>query len=184
MLLYYGAVSVSLLNGGWSAWLKSGGSTDLALSALPTGTGGHFQVALREERRVQLQQLRQDIHSNTPPLLIDTRSYDEFVGRSHAYQPRQGRLPSAIHMPFTALFDDEGNVVTKSVYIQRLRPEIRKADRLVAYCEVGVRSCLFALLHELYTGQIVANFDGSLMEWALDSTLPLECDVPDERTLR
>ncbi len=44
---------------------------------------------------------------------------------------------------------------------------VRTAQRLVAYCEVGVRSCLFALLHEVYTGHIIANFDGSIMEWAL-----------------
>ncbi len=50
------------------------------------------------------------------------------------------------------------------------------AQRLVAYCEVGVRSCLFALLHEVYTGQIIANFDGSIMEWALDTQLPMERD--------
>jgi 3-mercaptopyruvate sulfurtransferase SseA len=40
-----------------------------------------------------------------------------------------------------------------------------------------VRSCLFALLHELYTGKVVANFDGSFMQWALDETLPVECDA-------
>lgn len=40
--------------------------------------------------------------------------------------------------------------------------------------EVGVRSCVFALLHELYTGQIVTNYDGSLMEWALDEELPVD----------
>jgi 3-mercaptopyruvate sulfurtransferase SseA len=55
--------------------------------------------------------------------------------------------------------------------------QVYSADCLVTYCEVGVRSCLFALLHELYTGQVIANFDGSIMEWALDMELPMEYDV-------
>ena len=54
---------------------------------------------------------------------------------------------------------------------------MRAAGRLVACCEVGVRSCLFALLHEIYTGRIIANFDGSIMEWALDTQLPMERDT-------
>ncbi|HET9920100.1 MAG TPA: hypothetical protein VFQ30_09695 [Ktedonobacteraceae bacterium] len=40
-----------------------------------------------------------------------------------------------------------------------------------------MRSALFALLREYYTGQVVANFDGSFMEWALDETLAVECAI-------
>jgi len=113
---------------------------------------------------MQFLHLKQDYQRNTLPLLIDVRSLSEFKGYGHAYQPRLGRLPGSLHMPFTQLFDDAGYFVTKSVYLQHLTPEIWNADRLVAYCEVGVRSCLFALLHETYTGQVIANFDGSVME--------------------
>lgn len=174
MLLYWGISSVSLLNGGWRAWLRAGGSSD---KAVPVPDQGHFRLSLQEQRRVQLSQLKQDMQRNTLPLLIDTRTREEFAGYRHAYQPRLGSLPGAIHVPFTTLFDETGNFVTKSVYLQRLPSEIQNAKRLVAYCEVGVRSCLIALLHELYTGQVVANFDGSIMQWALDRTLPMETDI-------
>ncbi len=166
--------SVSLLNGDWRAWLKSGGSFD---GATPTPKRGDFCFHVQEHRRMQFLHLKQDYQRNTLPLLIDVRSLSEFKGYGHAYQPRLGRLPGSLHMPFTQLFDDAGYFVTKSVYLQHLTPEIWNADRLVAYCEVGVRSCLFALLHETYTGQVIANFDGSVMEWALDAELPMECDA-------
>ena len=122
---------------------------------------------------MRLQQLKQDYQSNTLPLLIDARSLPEYQGQQHAYQPRLGRLPGALHMPFTELFDEAGNYITKSAYLERLPPEVRNADRLVAYCEVGVRSCLIALLHEAYTGLVIANFDGSILDWALDTELPM-----------
>ena len=77
-------------------------------------------------------------------------------------------------MPFTDLFDEAGSFVTKSVYLQRLPPEVRTAERCVAYCEVGVRSCLFALLHEIHTGEVVPVYDGSVMEWSLHDSLPME----------
>lgn len=171
MLLYWGASSVFLLDGGWQGWLRSGGVSDLAIS---TFRNGQFQIQTQEQRRVQLSQLRQDLQRNSLPLLIDVRSEAEFAGYDHAYQPRMGRLPGAVHMPFTHLFDETGNFVTQHVYLQRLPEKIRMATRHVAYCEVGARSCLFALLHEVYTGQVVANFDGSVMEWALDKLLPME----------
>jgi thiosulfate/3-mercaptopyruvate sulfurtransferase len=171
MLLYWGISSVFLLDGGWSAWLKHGGSSDVTT---PTPGYGQFNIRVQEYRRIRLGQLRQDFQKNTLPLLIDVRSQKEFLGHSHAYQPRKGRLPGAVHMPYTDLFDEGGSYVKQSVYLQRLKPEVRHADRCVAYCEVGVRSCIFALLHELYTGKVVANFDGSFMEWALDRTLPIE----------
>lgn len=171
MLLYLGIPSVSLLDGGWSAWLKHGGSSDMVT---PSPGYGQFHIRVQEYRRIRLQDLRQDLQGDSLPLLIDTRSQAEFTGHRHAYQPRTGRLPGAVHMPYTSLFDESGNFVTKSVYLQRLPTEVRNAERCVAYYEVGVRSCIFALLHELYTGKVVANFDGSFMEWALDRSLPIE----------
>ncbi|HKV56983.1 MAG TPA: rhodanese-like domain-containing protein [Ktedonobacteraceae bacterium] len=174
MLLYLGIPSVSLLNGGWSAWLKYGGSSDVAT---PTPDYGLFTIHVQEHRRIRLQQLRQDLQGNSAPLLIDARSQAEFAGQCHVYQPRMGRLPGAVHMPYTDLFDESGCYVTQNVYLQRLPSEVRSAERCVAYCEVGVRSCLFALLHELYTGKVVANFDGSFMQWAFDRTLPIESDT-------
>jgi thiosulfate/3-mercaptopyruvate sulfurtransferase len=173
MLLYWGISSVSLLNGGWSAWLNNGGSID---TTTPAPSPGHFQPHLQEHRRVRVQQLKQDYQYGAMPLLIDVRSLPEFQGQRPTYQPRLGRLPGAIHLPFTALFDEAGSYITKTAYLQHLPPQAHTAECLVAYCEVGVRSCLFALLHEVYTGHIIANFDGSVMEWALNTQLPMERD--------
>jgi thiosulfate/3-mercaptopyruvate sulfurtransferase len=174
MLLYLGLSSVVLLDGGWRGWLKSGGSSD---TSVPAPSDGQFHIQVQEHRRIRLEQLKQDLQGNTPPLLIDTRSQTEFAGQCYDYQPRMGRLPGALHLPYTDFFDEEGAFVTKSAYLQYLPPVVSSAERCIAYCEVGVRSCLFALLHELYTGKVVANFDGSFMEWALDNTLPVERDT-------
>lgn len=52
----------------------------------------------------------------------------------------------------------------------------------IALCEVGVRSSLFCLLLELYCGQIIPNYDGSMMEWGLYRELPIVCKhKPDKK---
>ena len=173
MLLYWGLSSVFLLDGGWSAWLKMRGSGEVA-TQMPRY--GQFTINTQEERRVYLSQLRQELANDCTPILIDTRSQAEFSGLENSYQPRMGRIPGSISIPYTDLFDETGNFVSKDIYLQRLPVGVRDAKRCIAYCEVGIRSGLFALLHEAYTGQIVANYDGSIMEWGLEKELPMECD--------
>lgn len=171
MLLYFGFRSVALLNGGWSAWLRQGGDVQTIVAR---SSYSHVRLDIQNHRRVRLHQLLSTMQYGTYPLFIDTRSYEEFIGQLYDYQPRLGHIPGAIHLPYTDFFDDEGYFVTRDTYLQLLPPEVLSASQCIPYCEVGVRSCLFALLHELYTGQVIANFDGSFMEWALDKTLPME----------
>ncbi len=171
MLLYYGVSSVALLDGGWSGWL----SVDRQVTtALPVPARGHFTVRFQPQRRVRLSQLKQAYATGKMPLLVDARSRAEYDGQLYDYQPRKGRLPAALHLPYTDFFDETGNFVARDHYLQRIPVEVQEAENIVACCEVGVRSALFALLHEYYTGQVVANFDGSVMEWALDEGLPME----------
>ncbi|GAC1373853.1 MAG: hypothetical protein NVS2B12_13930 [Ktedonobacteraceae bacterium] len=175
MLLYWGLASVSLLSGGWSAWLSLGGVSETA-TVLPSY--GNFTIQVQPARRIQLDQLKQHLANTTMPILIDTRSQAEFSGYKNSYQPRLGRLPGSIHIPYTDFFDEASYFVTRSVYLQRLPQEVSNGKHFVGCCEVGIRSCLFALLHEAYTGQVVANYDGAVMEWALTRELPMECDNP------
>lgn len=171
MLLYFGLPSVSLLNGGWSTWLRQGGDIQTTISQF---SYSRIRLNIQENRRVRLHQMLATMKQGSHPLFIDTRCYREYIGQIYDYQPRLGHILGAIHLPYTDFFDDEGYFVTRDTYLQLLPPEVLSASQCIPYCEVGVRSCLFALLHELYTGQVIANFDGSFMEWALDKTLPME----------
>jgi 3-mercaptopyruvate sulfurtransferase SseA len=62
--------------------------------------------------------------------------------------------------------------VTSSEY-QAMLPADADDKPVITYCEVGVRAATVALLHEIHQQRIVQVYDGSVMEWALDHTLPL-----------
>jgi thiosulfate/3-mercaptopyruvate sulfurtransferase len=170
MLLYFGARQVALLDGGWRAWLASGGSVE-AEEGEPVP--GRFRVRFQEERRRTQAGVRQDLDSGAPPALVDTRSREEIARERHPYLARDGVLPAAYHVPFETLFTPDGRFVGQTLYRERLPRELTVASEIVAYCEVGVRAASFAVLHEAYTGTVIAVFDGSHNEWALHEDLPL-----------
>jgi thiosulfate/3-mercaptopyruvate sulfurtransferase len=171
MLLYLGAASVALLDGGWRAWLAAGG--ELEREEKPAARG-RFRVSFRPQRRRTLGQLAEQCGSGLRPLFVDTRSEAEFGGGMQEFLPRRGHIAGAVLVPFTTLFDADETYVDRATYRAEIAPRLRRSEDLVAYCEVGVRAALFALLHEAYTGATAPVYDGSLVEWACASELPLE----------
>jgi thiosulfate/3-mercaptopyruvate sulfurtransferase len=170
MLLYLGAPEVYLLDRGWHGWRDDCGSVE---TGPPRPRPGQFVAAVHEERRARFHQLKAAYQEGVPPLFVDARCQAEFDGDEHIYMPRMGRLPSAVLIPFDSLFDDRDSYLAPERYLALVPEEARDTRALVTYCEVGVRASLVALLHEIHTGQIVAVFDGSLMQWSLDPELPV-----------
>jgi thiosulfate/3-mercaptopyruvate sulfurtransferase len=188
MLLYFGVKNVMLLNGGWSAWLTAGGEAEIGTGAthkdsrsVPKKT--HFQLLLDPRRKMSCEALARRWQAQDMPELIDTRSIEEFRGESYDYQPRPGRLPNARFFDYTKMFDEEANgaFAGQRTFVPN-HAEVRAqahsslspgCANAVAYCEVGVRAALYALLHEVYTGEIMPVFDGSIMEWSAHKALPV-----------
>ncbi len=173
MLLYFGAAQVSLLDGGWAAWCAHVGAITAEATILPPG---NFALHQREERRITLDQLTNELTGGGVSL-IDTRCVAEYVGDCYDYQPRKGHLPNSRLFPFQDYYDADGNSFTTGqnyrAKLARVGPEL-DGGNLISYCEVGVRAGTMALLHEIYTGQIVRVYDGSIMEWSHHRDLPME----------
>jgi thiosulfate/3-mercaptopyruvate sulfurtransferase len=174
MLVYLGGQDIFLLNGGWQGWISGGGRISVERSEIGTET---FRLDLQFGRRIDLESLRRALGGPRPLFLIDTRSQAEYVGEVDEYLPRRGHLPGAVLVPFADLYDDHDRFVSRASYLERLPTEVCKSSNLVAYCEVGVRAGTFALLHEAHTGRVVTVYDGSLMEWSLDRSLPMATGI-------
>jgi thiosulfate/3-mercaptopyruvate sulfurtransferase len=159
MLLYLGAENVCLLDGGLPAWQQR----RLPVTQTPPPlaiAAGDFQLNIQEKRRLRHGQLKALDKTGQLPLLIDTRSESEYIGRSFPYMPRLGRIPGAVLLPFCDL--------------QVMPPEMGLGREMLAYCEVGVRAGLAVFLHEVYTGVAVPVYDGSMMEWGQDMELTVQ----------
>ncbi|MBS2008450.1 MAG: sulfurtransferase [Cyanobacteria bacterium SZAS TMP-1] len=170
MLSYLGVEEVAILDGGIDGWQATGGTLG---GSSPVREPGKFVMALQEHRRIQLEELSTIYGSDPDLVVVDTRSQAEFYGHSMDYQPRLGHIPGAINLPFDALYKDLHNFQPKNKYLDMLPPVVKKAKKIVAYCEVGVRATALAFLHEIYTDQVVRVYDGSIMEWSSVLQLPI-----------
>lgn len=171
MLLYLGAKHVSMLNRGFSGWVDEGRPVQTEpVKKLRTS----FEINIQPQRRIFLRDLLDTYETPDFPLLIDTRTQKEFEGRVYWYQPRMGRIPESRLVIYNTIFDEDGtSFISAETFCRLMPPELASASSAAAYCEVGVRACMIALLHEIFTGKVMPVYDGSLMEWSREANLPV-----------
>lgn len=171
MLLFLGARNVSILSGGWSQWAADGNPLEIGITQV---SRGNFEIELVPERRIGTKEVLEFLDRENEVCLLDTRSTKEFQGRVWDYQPRMGHIPGSYLLPYNSIFqDDKQSFVTAETYRNLLPKSASNAKIIADYCEVGVRAATVAMLHEIYTGEILPVYDGSLMEWSLDNGLPV-----------
>lgn len=172
MLLYLGVENVYLLDGGFRGWLQAENPVSDERRALAPS---RFQINTDGKRRVTIDELSALLSATPDACLVDTRSKDEFEGRIYSYQPRMGRLPSSVNIPYLTLFDENGFFLGKDEFLD-LTSSLCKSEPALTYCEVGVRAATYSLIYEIYTDKKLPVYDGSIMEWSLDAGLPVVRD--------
>jgi thiosulfate/3-mercaptopyruvate sulfurtransferase len=169
-LAYLGHKNVTVLDGGLPAWKKA----ELELTTEgPDLPRGKFKARPTAAYRVELAALKESLAQKKVQLL-DVREADEFRGARKFNEPRGGRIPGAINLPWKKLLSAEGTLLPKAELRKLLEAQGLRLDLPVAvYCTGGIRSgyAFFALKA---AGVAVSNYDGSFWEWAQDPSLPIE----------
>jgi thiosulfate/3-mercaptopyruvate sulfurtransferase len=109
--------------------------------------------------------------------LVNALSAEQFAGRGQPFG-RPGRIPGSISVPSATLIDRTSGA---------FRPidELAKAfdaagassyNQLITYCGGGIAASTTFVALRLLGYDNVALYDGSLLEWSSDATLPLLVD--------
>jgi thiosulfate/3-mercaptopyruvate sulfurtransferase len=165
MLHYLGHDDVRVLDGGFPKWRREG--RDVA--HMPTrAVERPFTPIVRLETLIDREGVESSLEQ-PGAVIVDARSSEEFE--------KEGRVPGAVSLPWSALYTEDGTV--------RPEPELRALleaagvtpDReIVPYCTGGVRSAwLFTVLHLLGYPRL-RNYDGSWWDWTHDGRMPIERD--------
>lgn len=107
--------------------------------------------------------------------LLNALTAEEHAGTVARYG-RPGRIPASVNVPTVALVDP---VTHAYLPAKQLRAQFAAAGaldcgRVITYCGGGIAASSDAFVLTLLGVANIAVYDGSLLEWAADPTLPME----------
>jgi thiosulfate/3-mercaptopyruvate sulfurtransferase len=171
MLRWLGHDSAAVLDGGWQAWLSSGGPVRSSDEHRAPRT---FTANVREELVAvarDVDRARQDSGWR----VLDARSPERFRGENEPIDPVAGRIPGAHSAPHAANLAPDGTVLPEDALRDRFEPIVAGVapDHIVCYCGSGVTAAMnvLALEHAGISGARL--YAGSWSDWILDPQRPV-----------
>ncbi|MGZ4476729.1 MAG: sulfurtransferase [Nocardioides sp.] len=164
LLRFHGHAYVRVLDGGWSAWVASGGavSTDPVV-AQPgdfTARPGHLPV------------VEADAVPGVP-VLVDARAPERYRGETEPVDPVAGHIPGAVNVPTGSNLDADGRFRSpaelREVYAAA---GVTGEEDVAVYCGSGVTAVHDIIALEV-AGIPAALYPGSWSGWVSDPSRPV-----------
>jgi len=173
-LMHHYGVHCAILNGGWEKWVAEGRmvSTDDATyppARFAADPGWQRGIAMRED-------VLQAIEEGGVACVVDSLSAESYAGTDKiAYGPRKGHISSAVNVPASAVIDEGTGLYASAETIREYfaNAGVLDAGKVITYCGGGIAATVNAFALALIGYTDVAVYDGSLMEWTLDPSLPM-----------
>jgi len=161
LLRWFGHENVHVLDGGFSAWQRSGFAVE---KQLPESRKGQFQRAPSPEMVVDYGYVKSQAWDGKSHVLIDSRERPRFLGEQEPIDPIAGCIPGAINLPWLEFTNSDGNVQSPSFQQERLA-SIAEAEELVVYCGSGVTACVNLLSLFCIGREDAKLYSGSWSDW-------------------
>jgi thiosulfate/3-mercaptopyruvate sulfurtransferase len=170
MLRWLGHEHVAVLDGGWEAWVQSGGPVTADVPAIAPATfSGKPRDMWVDVRFVQS-------HLNDPSVVvIDARSPERYRGETEPIDPVAGHIPGARNR----LYKDNLDASNRFKSAAQLREEFlrllagTKPEQTVHQCGSGVSACHNLLAMEIAGLPGARLYPGSWSEWCADPARPV-----------
>ncbi len=99
--------------------------------------------------------------------VVDVRADEEYEGQVLYGEANGGHLPSAIHIKFTDLFNDDSTLKSNEEITKIFTDAgLSKEDKVVTYCTAGIRSAYMQLVLEMTGFENSFNYDESFYRWS------------------
>ncbi len=172
---------ISILDGGFAAWVHDGHPVEVGLS--PSTPQTSYPVQIDHALRAELSEV-ETILKTGEATLLDGRSQAQFEGREKSPQAsRPGRLPGAQHLDHTRAFEPGTGRLRSVEELSQIFSDVAPAA-VVSYCNTGhLASTNWYELSEVLGRSNVSLYDGSMSEWTYDPERPVETGPRDARKL-
>lgn len=174
MLRCFGFDNARILDGGWHAWESENHPISAKTEAVPPAT---FTPSVRPGLIADKEDVLAAI-TGGQVCIVDALNQAQYRGDVNGYG-RPGHIASAVNVPSfgsAAVVDASTQRYLEIEQIRRLFSDAgaRPEQRMITYCggAIAASSTAFAAVMAGYSD--VAVYDGSLSEWVLDPSLPME----------
>jgi thiosulfate/3-mercaptopyruvate sulfurtransferase len=172
VLTYLGHPEVSVLNGGWHAWVDERRPVSYTR---PQNQSGKYTPHVKSEWLATREDVIEALRDGGTQI-VDARSIAEWSGEDSHDNTRAGHIPGAIHLEWNSLMS--AGPPWRFRPVPELRLLVREAGvdpekPMITYCQGGVRASHVAFTLSAMGFKQVKVYDGSMREWANNATLPL-----------
>ncbi len=169
MFLAMGHRHVRLLNGGWEKWIGEGRPvSDRPSEHEPV----HFAASLEPGWFLDKDAMVQALGESSSSIIMALPA--EVYRGERVIFSRPGRIPGSLSIPAGDLLSaQDGTFLPADLLEAKLAPAIA-AGRTINYCGAGMTAAVNAFAFRLLGYENVAVYDGSMLEWTADASLPLE----------
>jgi thiosulfate/3-mercaptopyruvate sulfurtransferase len=169
LLHYFGHGRVSVLDGGWPAWVAAGYPVEHGSSRVPPAV---FVPQPQSGMVVDAEQVEQLRHQQDV-LLLDARAAERYEGRTEPVDARAGHIPGARSAPYAGNVGPDGAMLGPDDLRRRFDDlGAAQAATIVCYCGSGVTAAhnVLALQQAGYHGAVL--YEGSWSDWSSDPARP------------
>jgi len=170
LLRHFGHTDVSLLDGGYPAWLASGQPVERgAASAPPAAT---FVPRARSDDFLDVDEVQRSLAGGSVHLL-DARAEERWRGDVEPVDPKAGRIPGSINAPAGANLRDGKFKSAAELRAHYAELGVVDGTPIVVSCGSGVSACVDLVALELAGIQGARLFPASFSGW-IAHNLPVE----------
>lgn len=175
---------ISLLNGGMAAYTKEvDKTTKKPVNPLEKGAvsveAKTFKANLREEMLITKADVVKAQESGVA--IVDHRPHNQFLGiNQHGAAKRPGTIPGASNLPENWLTQNGGGAFRSRNELEKLfaAASVDTTGAQINFCNSGHWASLgWFASHEILGNKDAKMYDGSMLEWSADTSLPMEVKV-------
>ncbi len=164
---------VSILDGGYKAWIAGSGELETKATLPEPGT---FNAEFRPELVTSQSDVRAALETSVN--LVDARPASQYKGETKSrVVKRLGTIPNASNMVHSNFYDAENALFSSKSDVDQLSiTSVTKPDeKTVTFCNTGHwASIAWFALSEIAGKKDVSLYDGSMTEWAADDANPVQ----------
>lgn len=160
VLHYLGHDDVYILDGGITAWKQAGFHVT---KQIPNPVKKHFKPKVRETITVDIGEVKTKLRDDKA-ILIDSRSYDRYIGKTEPLYHKAGHIPGAKNFFFKNVFYEDGTWKDKE-QLEEVFQTLPKDAEIIVSCGSGISACVNVIGLKRAGYRNVKLYPGSFSDW-------------------